>query len=173
MDSKGRNFRLQIAYKQKSNVSHDPVHSIFKNLSEANEYSCGSLRLNSAQRWWSEELESLKAGCDESDLLPIRHPWLSETHDGLNLRVIVQVVDGQPSFGNIETSGDSQRLQIHISERNNDMLISFLASSLEISKKQIEIQTGPKNVKKVLRLRLEKNQIQTVSEVLKSKASNP
>jgi len=83
------------------------------------------------------------------------------------------VVDGQPSFGNIETSGDSQRLQIHISERNNDMLISFLASSLEISKKQIEIQTGPKNVKKVLRLRLEKNQIQTVSEVLKSKASNP
>jgi len=109
------------------------------------------------------------SGCDKSDLLPIRHPWISTSPDGLLLRVILQLNDQQISFGGIETSADSQRLRIHLTERNNDLLISFLASSLGISEGQIEIQSGPKNVKKVLLLKLKENEAEAASQILNSK----
>jgi uncharacterized protein YggU (UPF0235/DUF167 family) len=100
--------------------------------------------------------------------LPIRHPWLSEQPNGLLLRVMIHLSD-QTSFGSVETSADSQRLGIHLSERNNNVLISFLASSLGIAENQIEIQTGPKDVKKSVLLKLDGAQARTVSQTLNAK----
>lgn len=98
----------------------------------------------------------------------IKSPWISEDGRGLILRILVHVTEREAKVGSVETSGDSQRLAVSLAQRDNNLLISLLASSLAISENQIEILTGPKNIKKTLLLKLEGDQVQSVAAILEN-----